>query len=185
MNVPGSIHSSQNGIVHQVRSQPPRRLARENYAYEIPPLTPVFKTPAYAASRLKQKANIPDLIENVHAQFFDSLGGEHYTRANFMGVSIAGTNGAAARKHTDSVARFSLISRGLVTIMADYGDVESIPIGSYVKVTKSKNKFSGFPAQLTPFSLQATTRDDMSAIGVLYGKPDMRHKSNDARILIY
>ena len=187
MNIPSSPFTAQNGIVIQCRSTPPRQHRSSDSAYTIPPMTPVFATasPAMRANPVRGSD-----VKDVHAQWFASEydGAVQPSRETFVGVSIEGIgDGSKCRKFGDAHSRFSCVTRGLVTIMCDYGDVESIPLGTNVKVIKGKNRFAGMPAALTPFSLAPVTGADPqgAAIGMLMGKPDMRNRSNEARVLLF
>ena len=186
MNIPATPYTSQNGIVIQCRATPSRSDRANDHAYVIPPMTPVFSTRDPATRPNPRKGAD---VKDVHGQWLSSQYSLHPpTRETFVGVSIEGVaEGAKCRRFGDAYSRFGCVTRGLVTIMCDYGDVEKIPLGTHVKVIQGRNKFRGMPAAMIPFSLARLEEGENPnhAIGMLMGKPDMRHRTNEARVLLF
>ena len=98
-------------------------------------MTPVFTT-SNPATRPNPRKGAD--VKDVHGQWLDSEYSTHEPiRETFVGVSIEGlAEGEKCRRFGDAYSRFGCVTRGLVTIMCDYGDVEKIPLGAYVKVVK-------------------------------------------------
>merc|ERR1711935_968369 len=170
MNVPATVQSAQ-------------------YDYFVPPMTPVFATQQAPRSSWQTKRNSTRTsdtgIPEGHGQHYDGSSGE-YSNKFFIGVTTEGLPGGAdVVKHGAKMGHFTVITRGIVTVMCDYHDVCSIKMGTLVKVKKSDHKFRGMP--INNFSLTSCTNpaDEVTnAIGILLSKPSEDDKANEARLLL-
>ena len=124
------------------------------------------------------------MVFNGHAQQHDDFI-YPYDSHQFLGISLQGLpNGVDAQRHGDGASRLSVITRGLVTVMCDYEDIKDINLLSFVKVkTNNQKKYKGFDPKTNFYSIEATNNSH-EAIGILYSKPDRRHKSNEVKILL-
>lgn len=203
MNVPPSVQSAQHGICVQVQSLPPPELfskrAKTEWDYFVPPMTPVFATQtqtttkSWKASRNASHTSYNGIPEG-HGQFVrtgaatdDEEPNPQYENRFFIGVSTEGLpSGADVLRHGAKMGHFTVITRGIVTVMCDYHDVHNIPIGAHVKVKRCTHQFRGMGTE-NPFSLVGCTdSEDIEkyAIGVLLSKPSEDDKANEARLLL-
>lgn len=184
MNVPASPESSQNGIVLQVRSVPPGGFAHTENAssWIVPPMTPVFKNSLEPRSGRKRHRRLTADVLDVHGQYHT---GQQYDRDHFVGVSIEGIrDGQAARDFGEAASRFSVVSRGVVTVMASSDDIKNIPLDTPVCVAKSARVFRGFAPGVTFFTIAKCMRGSDKCIGTMMSEYDKRHKTNECKILL-
>jgi hypothetical protein len=198
MNVPASIPTSQNGITVQVRSSPHVEVDKANpWAWFVGPLTPVFKTRRYqqraGAHRAKRykttfgASDGDDHITQVQGYWAGNVVNDDYSRANFVGVTAEGLpDGQTASKFRGGATHFTVISRGLVTIMCDYGEAKRLEVGDWVKVTPSKNSWNGIGVapNTRPFALAKTHTPLIDGIGYVVDLPTRRVPSNEVIVLL-
>jgi len=192
MNVPASAYSSQNGIVAQVYSNPPDDTDVGDAAnHVVPPHSLVFLTNNPGKRRGSKRSRFTN---DTEANYHPSYSGHSNARTNnvtdmtFLGVSSEGLpDGAAAVKFPSAATHYTVVTRGLVTVMACYRDVKDIPLRSYVRLkahdASTDMKFSNFPGKY-PMSLEACHREDAAAIGVLIRKPSTRAAMNECDVLL-
>lgn len=192
MNVPSSPQSLQDGITIQVRSQPPAPAGTTPHTksdFVIPPLSPVFRTndlDTHSSRRRRQRDKWAEDNQNTmatHAQYYD---GQTYDNENFVGVSHEGLpNGADVLKHGNSMSHYTVTTRGLVTVMCPYHDIQDVPLLSYMKVAPTDTKFKGIDTN-QGFTLKQCTLAERHtlAIGILVSKPDEINCANEARLLL-
>jgi hypothetical protein len=197
MNVPASIPTSQNGITLQVRSVPHLEVDRKDkWAWFVGPLTPVFKTynprggDRHRAKRYKTNFGASDddsHITGVHGYWVGDAMSRSYDRANFLGVTAEGLpDGHSASKFRGGATHFTVISRGLVTIMCDYNEAKKLEIGDWVKVTRSKHTWNGIGVVgfSHPFALAKTHTPLIDGIGYVVDLPTKRLPSNEVIVLL-
>ena len=172
MNVP-QPESYQHGIVVQVRVG--KHSTSDAWLHVVPPMSPVFKQTKPRATK-RQRTN--DEVQSVTSG---------HTNGEFVGVSMGGlADGAACHKFREAQNRLSVITRGMATVMCDYEKVKNIPLMTpvcFVPRPNTKTGFIKFHAKTPFWDLAAAA--GKPAIGILVGKPTDRHRSNDARVLLY
>ena len=186
MNVPASTRPTQTGVVVQVRSQPPLAALGKGASYFVPPMSLLFKTDTTHLQPRQKRARSTAEVANVHAQVLSDAA--WYTKDNFMGVSIDGVaRGEDAMKFGEGAARFSCVTRGLVTVMCPYSAVKELKVLDWVKAAPAdagNDKFKGFPDSFKPFKLEKSNDDERNAIGVVMCLPEGTSRGNEVMVML-
>jgi len=194
LTVPPTVQSAQHGITIQVKSRPPtnarsfvdgqhyQKQKHTEWQYFVPPMSPVFETSNGTHSN--KRAQTDDGIKNTHGQWFDD---GPYTNDRFVGVSVEGLpNGGDVVKHGEKMAHYTVVTRGIVTVMCDYTDTQHIGLMKHVKVKCGERKYRGMGVNKFFSIEECTDQDDASkhSIGILLSKPTLDDKANEVRLLL-